>query len=88
MPSEPSYLVDYINPFDFPAGIVESRRSFFFETVLLSFIMINLLSFVFLTLSLSTRAKASIGPSAQLVISNANISPDGYERSWVYNAWY
>ncbi|KAF8485121.1 laccase C [Russula ochroleuca] len=43
--------------------------------------MLNLLSFVFLTLSLSTRANgASIGPSAVLVISNANISLDGYTR--------
>ena len=50
--------------------------------------MINLLSFVFLTLSLSTRTNGAIGPTAQLTIANANISPDGYTRPWVHNAWY
>jgi len=43
--------------------------------------MLYLLSFVFLTVSFSTKAKgASIGPTAVLPIINANISLDGYAR--------
>lgn len=49
--------------------------------------MLDLLSFVFLTLSLSTKAHGtSIGPSAVLPITNAIISPDGYTRPWVHIA--
>jgi len=43
--------------------------------------MLNLLSFVFLTFSLSIKANgASIGPSAVLPITNANVSLDGFTR--------
>ncbi|KAF8505410.1 laccase [Russula emetica] len=43
--------------------------------------MLDLLSFVFLALFLSTKAhRTSIGPNAVLPITNANISPDGYTR--------
>lgn len=52
-----------------------------------SFIMFNLLSLIILTLSLSTDANgASIGPTALLTISNANVSLDGFTRPWVHIA--
>ncbi|KAI0301898.1 laccase 1 [Multifurca ochricompacta] len=45
--------------------------------------MINLLSSTFLVLWLSTGANASVGPNVDLVISNNNIAPDGFERPTV-----
>jgi hypothetical protein len=49
--------------------------------------MLDLLSFVFLALSLPTKAHGtSIGPTAILPITNANIGPDGYTRPWVHIA--
>jgi len=46
--------------------------------------MLNLLSFVFLAVSFSTTANGvSIGPIADLVISNVNITPDGFTRPTV-----
>jgi hypothetical protein len=51
--------------------------------------MLNLLSFIFLTFSLFTKANgASVGPSALLPITNANVTLDGFTRRWVYIAWH
>ena len=51
--------------------------------------MLILLSFIFLTFSLSTKTNgASIGPTAVLPITNANISLDGFTRPLVYIAWH
>ena len=41
------------------------------------------MSLVFLVLSLALSSSAAIGPVTDLVISNADVSPDGYERAAV-----
>ena len=43
----------------------------------------NALFQTFVTLSLSLSALAAIGPITDLVVLDANVSPDGYERAAV-----
>ena len=46
--------------------------------------MNKLLSLLFLLAATSQGAFAAIGPRANLTIVNANLAPDGYNRSFVY----
>lgn len=51
------------------------------------FTMNHLLSFLLLVTAASPRVSAAIGPTALLEISNANLAPDGFSRSFVLFAF-
>ena len=53
------------------------------------FITMNQLLSLLLLLSISSwRVSAAIGPGADLQIVNANIAPDGFNRSFVVNVYF
>ena len=45
-----------------------------------------LLSFLLLVTTASWHVSAAIGPTANLVIANAELAPDGFSRSFVLRA--
>jgi hypothetical protein len=46
------------------------------------------LSLLLLLAAAAWRVSAAIGPSADLEIVNAYLSPDGFNRSFVFNAFF